>query len=146
MSRMFLVNIPLMFAAVWKVLQMFVDDRVKAKIRFLRKADFHILHEFVDRDSLPESLGGKAKERLLSDKQGEANPMLFTECFVALAHCFFKSPRFGSVARVVCQQGCTHINALHGQLVCRGLSLASLACICVKPGSCHATDITSATC
>ena len=77
MSRMFLVNIPLMFAAVWKVLQMFVDDRVKAKIRFLRKADFHILHEFVDRDSLPESLGGKAKEKLLSDKQGQLACMLF---------------------------------------------------------------------
>ena len=67
---MFLVNIPLMFAAVWRVLQMFVDDRVKAKIRFLRKADFHILHEFVDRDQLPESLGGKTTEKLLSDKQG----------------------------------------------------------------------------
>ncbi len=77
MSRMFLVNIPLMFAAVWKVLQMFVDDRVKAKIRFLRKADFHILHEFVDRDSLPESLGGKAKEKLLSDKQGQLACMWF---------------------------------------------------------------------
>jgi len=77
MSRMFLVNIPLMFAAVWRVLQMFVDDRVKAKIRFLRKADFHILHEFVDRDSLPESLGGKAKEKLLSDKQGQLACMLF---------------------------------------------------------------------
>lgn len=76
MSRMFLVNIPLMFAAVWRVLQMFVDDRVKAKIRFLRKADFHILHEFVDRDSLPESLGGKAKEKLLSDKQGYLPPSL----------------------------------------------------------------------
>lgn len=74
---MFLVNIPLMFAAVWRVLQMFVDDRVKAKIRFLRKADFHILHEFVDRDSLPESLGGKAKEKLLSDKQGQLACMLF---------------------------------------------------------------------
>lgn len=74
MSRMFLVNIPLMFAAVWRVLQMFVDDRVKAKIRFLRKADFHILHEFVDRDQLPESLGGKAKEKLLSDKQGAYPP------------------------------------------------------------------------
>ena len=78
MSRMFLVNIPLMFAAVWRVLQMFVDDRVKAKIRFLRKADFHILHEFVDRDSLPESLGGKAKEKLLSDKQGQLACMLLT--------------------------------------------------------------------
>ena len=77
MSRMFLVNIPLMFAAVWRVLQMFVDDRVKAKIRFLRKADFHILHEFVDRDSLPESLGGKAKEKLLSDKQGQLACMSF---------------------------------------------------------------------
>lgn len=51
---------------------MFVDDRVKAKIRFLRKADFHILHEFVDRDQLPESLGGKSKEKLLSDKQGKS--------------------------------------------------------------------------
>ena len=81
MSRMFLVNIPLMFAAVWKVLQMFVDDRVKAKIRFLRKADFHILHEFVDRDQLPESLGGKAKEKLLSNKQGR---------FIATAYMFYR--------------------------------------------------------
>lgn len=68
---MFLVNVPFMFAAVWKVLQIFVDDRVKAKIRFLRKADFHILHEFVDRDILPESLGGKVKGKILSDKQGK---------------------------------------------------------------------------
>lgn len=79
---MFLVNIPLMFAAVWKVLQMFVDDRVKAKIRFLRKADFHILHEFVDREQLPHSLGGKAKEKLLSDKQGMMQPFCLSDLLV----------------------------------------------------------------
>lgn len=67
---MFLVNIPLVFAAVWRVLQMFVDDRVKAKIRFLRKADLGTLHEFIDRDLLPENLGGKFSGRVLSDKTG----------------------------------------------------------------------------
>lgn len=70
MTRMFLVNIPLVFAAVWRVLQMFVDDRVKAKIRFLRKADLGTLHEFIDRDLLPENLGGKFSGRVLSDKTG----------------------------------------------------------------------------
>ena len=88
---MFLVNIPLMFAAVWKVLQMFVDDRVKAKIRFLRKADFHILHEFVDRDQLPESLGGKATEKLLSDKLGMCTPaahVCTTHLTFCTSHCF----------------------------------------------------------
>ena len=90
MSRMFLVNIPLMFAAVWKVLQMFLDDRVKAKIRFLRKADFHTLHEFVDRDSLPEGLGGKSKEKLLSDKLGKSNhkQMSTKVAVVNRQHCF----------------------------------------------------------
>ena len=95
MSRMFLVNIPLMFAAVWKVLQMFVDDRVKAKIRFLRKADFHILHEFVDREQLPESLGGKAKEKLLSDKQGTAQTCCLSDlplckCILFCQNCLWR--------------------------------------------------------
>eukprot|EP00891_Asterochloris_glomerata_P002496 jgi/Astpho2/2496/Aster-x0537 len=76
MTRMFLVNIPLVFAAVWRVLQMFVDDRVKAKIRFLRKADLGTLHEFIDRDLLPENLGGKFSGRVLSDKTGFVPPSL----------------------------------------------------------------------
>ena len=86
MTRMFLVNIPFMFAAVWKVLQMFVDDRVKAKIRFLRKADFHILHEFVDRSILPESLGGTVKGKVLSDKQGKLQSMEQTGTFCAICY------------------------------------------------------------
>lgn len=70
MTRMFLVNIPMVFAAVWRVVQMFIDDRVKAKIRFLRKADLATLHEFIDRDLLPEGLGGKFQGKLLSDSTG----------------------------------------------------------------------------
>lgn len=85
---MFLVNIPFMFAAVWKVLQIFVDDRVKAKIRFLRKADLHTLHEFVDRDILPESLGGKVKGKVLSDSHGEGQTVACTFycCLLLLKH------------------------------------------------------------
>ncbi len=67
---MFLVNIPMVFAAVWRVVQMFIDDRVKAKIRFLLKADFGTLHEFIDREQLPESLGGKYQGKLLTDTTG----------------------------------------------------------------------------
>ncbi|KAK9824539.1 hypothetical protein WJX72_011169 [[Myrmecia] bisecta] len=70
MTRMFLVNIPMIFSAVWRILSMFVDDRVKAKIRFLRKADLYVLHEFVERDVLPEGLGGRNPNQMLSDKLG----------------------------------------------------------------------------
>ena len=126
MSRMFLVNIPLMFAAVWRVLQMFVDDRVKAKIRFLRKADFHILHEFVDRDQLPESLGGKAKEKLLSDKQGRfIRPASvhhrYTFCLI---HCHM--PPF-AVTPLLCIAIYSLHAAFESMCLCKLLLLFSLA-------------------
>ncbi len=71
MSNMFLVNIPMIFSAVWKVLSVFVDDRIKAKIRFLKRSDLHVLHEFVPRENLPRSLGGLRDDKLISDKNGE---------------------------------------------------------------------------
>ncbi|KAK9843934.1 hypothetical protein WJX84_001075 [Apatococcus fuscideae] len=70
MSNMFLVNIPMVFSAVWRVLQMFVDDRIKAKIRFLKRSDLHVLHEFVPRENLPRNLGGLRDDKLISDKTG----------------------------------------------------------------------------
>ena len=70
MTRMFIVNIPMMFGAIWRVAQCFVDERVKAKIRFLRKHELHMLHEFIDRKILPTSLGGDCKEQLISSRAG----------------------------------------------------------------------------
>lgn len=68
---MFIVNIPMVFGAVWRVAQCFVDERVKAKIRFLRKNELHMLHEFIDRKILPVSLGGENKEQMISTRAGE---------------------------------------------------------------------------
>ena len=69
MTRMFIVNIPLIFGAVWRVASMIIDDRVKAKIRFLKKSELGQLHEFIDKDQLPTSLGG-TREGCLSSHTG----------------------------------------------------------------------------
>ena len=71
MTRMFIVNIPMVFGAIWRVAQMFVDERVKAKIRFLKRSELHMLHEFIDRSILPVSLGGDCKEQVISTRGGE---------------------------------------------------------------------------
>lgn len=67
---MFIVNIPMIFGAIWRVASMFVDDRVKLKIRFLKKSELHMLHEFIDRKTLPVSLGGDCTEQLISTRGG----------------------------------------------------------------------------
>ena len=69
MTRMFIVNIPLIFGAMWRVASMIIDDRVKAKIRFLKKSEMGQLYEFIDRDQLPTSLGG-TREGCLSTHTG----------------------------------------------------------------------------
>ena len=70
MARMFLVNIPMVFSAVWRVLSVFVDERVRAKIRFLTSKDIHILKDYIDEDVLPSYLGGSKQGKCLSDKEG----------------------------------------------------------------------------
>ena len=68
---MYIVNIPLIFGAMWKVASMIIDDRVKAKIRFLKKSELGQLYEFIDRDQLPKSLGG-TRQNCLSTHEGTA--------------------------------------------------------------------------
>ena len=105
---MFLVNIPMIFSAVWRVLSMFVDDRVKAKIRFLRKADFYVLHEFVDRDILPVALGGKNAVQMLSDKIG----MRLHASYITWRRIFAACGRLASSGcRVLCHAPCLHAAA-----------------------------------
>ena len=70
MTRMFIVNIPFVFGAIWRVAQMLVDDRVKAKIRFLKHSELGQLYEFIDPDQLPVSLGGHGQQ-MLTDKSGK---------------------------------------------------------------------------
>lgn len=70
MTRMFIVNIPMVFGAIWRVAQCFVDERVKAKIRFLRRNELHMLHEFIDARFLPTNLGGDCKDQLISTRTG----------------------------------------------------------------------------
>ncbi|KAK9803212.1 hypothetical protein WJX73_003627 [Symbiochloris irregularis] len=74
MTRMFIVNIPMVFGAVWRVAQCFVDERVKAKIRFLRRNELHMLHEFIDAQYLPKELGGHCKDQLISTPTGFIAP------------------------------------------------------------------------
>ena len=48
---------------------MLIDDRVKAKIRFLKHSELGQLYEFIDADQLPVSLGGHRKH-VLTDHSG----------------------------------------------------------------------------
>ena len=69
MCRMFIVNIPFVFSAIWRVAQLIIDDRVKAKIRFLKHSELGQLYEFIDPDQLPVSLGGH-RRHVLTDHTG----------------------------------------------------------------------------
>jgi CRAL/TRIO domain len=70
MSRMLVVNAPAIFSLFWRLIHIFIDDRVKAKIQFV--GSLKTLHEFVDPHILPRHLGGCVDDdRVLSSRDGE---------------------------------------------------------------------------
>ncbi|KAJ1292703.1 hypothetical protein BS78_01G010300 [Paspalum vaginatum] len=62
LARVFLVHVPYVFMAAWKVVYPFIDDKTKKKFVFVADRDLHrTLREAVDDAQLPEMYGGKLK-------------------------------------------------------------------------------------
>ena len=57
-GKMFIVNAPFMFKAVWNVLQSFMDARTREKITMCGSNYRSTLLEFVNEEDLPDFLGG----------------------------------------------------------------------------------------
>ncbi|KAG8098951.1 hypothetical protein GUJ93_ZPchr0013g35582 [Zizania palustris] len=62
LSRVFLIHVPYVFMAAWKVVYPFIDDNTKKKFVFVADKDLHAtLREAIDENNLPEEYGGKLK-------------------------------------------------------------------------------------
>lgn len=56
----FILNPPLPFWVLWKVVSAFLDPVTKRKIQFIRKkSEYHLMHEFIDPTQLEKSYGGE---------------------------------------------------------------------------------------
>jgi len=60
LGKMFIVNAPLVFYAVWNAIKPWIDERTKSKISILGSHFQKELLEYVDAENLPDFLGGKA--------------------------------------------------------------------------------------
>lgn len=54
----FLVNVPWIFNAIWKVASSFLDENTKKKVKLLPGSRLRDLHEYIDPEFLPQFLGG----------------------------------------------------------------------------------------
>jgi hypothetical protein len=64
----FLIHVPYVFMAAWKIVYPFIDDNTKKKFVFVSGKDLDkTLREAIDETQLPEEYGGKLK--LVSGKK-----------------------------------------------------------------------------
>jgi len=62
LGRVFLIHVPYVFMAAWKIVYPFIDDNTKKKFVFVADKDLHrTLREAIDDAQLPEMYGGKLK-------------------------------------------------------------------------------------
>lgn len=62
LGRVFLIHVPYVFMAAWKIVYPFIDDNTKKKFVFVADKDLHrTLREAIDDAQLPEIYGGKLK-------------------------------------------------------------------------------------
>uniref|UniRef100_A0A7N0TML0 CRAL-TRIO domain-containing protein n=1 Tax=Kalanchoe fedtschenkoi TaxID=63787 RepID=A0A7N0TML0_KALFE len=62
LGKMFIINAPYIFMAMWKVIYPFIDSKTKKKIVFVeKKKQLSTLLEEIDESQLPEIFGGKLK-------------------------------------------------------------------------------------
>ncbi|WVZ61283.1 hypothetical protein U9M48_011185 [Paspalum notatum var. saurae] len=74
LARVFLVHVPYVFMAAWKVVYPFIDDRTKKKFVFVADRDLQrTLRDAVDDAQLPEMYGGKLKLASSSDDDNVLN-------------------------------------------------------------------------
>ncbi|KAM3318411.1 hypothetical protein ACQJBY_035889 [Aegilops geniculata] len=62
LGRVFLIHVPYMFMAAWKMVYPFIDDKTKKKFVFVADKDLDAtLRDAIDESQLPEAYGGKLK-------------------------------------------------------------------------------------
>ncbi|XP_071729390.1 sec14 cytosolic factor-like [Rutidosis leptorrhynchoides] len=62
LGKMFVVNVPYLFMAAWKMIYPFIDEKTKKKIIFVEKKHMtSTLQNDIDESQLPEIYGGKLK-------------------------------------------------------------------------------------
>lgn len=62
LSKLFLINAPGFFSAIWKLVRFFVDDRTKHKIFILDTKEMkHTLLKYIREEDLPTFAGGKSE-------------------------------------------------------------------------------------
>lgn len=61
LGRMFLINAPMLFTAIWAVVKGMLDENTVAKISVLGSSYQKQLLEYIDPENLPDFLGGESK-------------------------------------------------------------------------------------
>lgn len=61
MGKMFIINAPMMFSVIWRIVKVFLHERTRAKISIIRGPGIAEMLEVIDAESLPEFLGGKCE-------------------------------------------------------------------------------------
>jgi len=62
MGKLFLVNVPLVFKVVWKLVSPWLHENTRKKIEVLRGSDYSkVLLQHVDKENLPKFLGGSCE-------------------------------------------------------------------------------------
>ena len=67
MGILLIVNAPWSFTAVWSVIQSWLDERTRSKIKIVGGKPIKELVKYIDEDQIPEFLGGKNKAPLEKD-------------------------------------------------------------------------------
>ena len=64
LGRVFLIHVPYMFMAAWKMVYPFIDERTRNKIVFVADKDLDAtLHDAIDDSQLLEEYGGKLNQQ-----------------------------------------------------------------------------------
>eukprot|EP01025_Chloroclados_australasicus_P002455 TRINITY_DN1055_c0_g1_i2.p1 TRINITY_DN1055_c0_g1~~TRINITY_DN1055_c0_g1_i2.p1 ORF type:complete len:492 (-),score=36.16 TRINITY_DN1055_c0_g1_i2:370-1845(-) len=67
LGKVFIINAPIIFKAVWKFIHPLLNPRTRGKIELYGQNYKQALLEHVDIDSIPQYLGGNSKETLVDD-------------------------------------------------------------------------------
>jgi hypothetical protein len=60
LGKMFIINAPMFFYAVWNIIKIWVDEKTRNKVNILGSNFKKELLEFIDENDIPDFLGGKA--------------------------------------------------------------------------------------
>ncbi|KAL6636509.1 hypothetical protein ACP70R_024081 [Stipagrostis hirtigluma subsp. patula] len=76
LGRVFLIHVPYVFMAAWKIVYPFIDDNTKKKFVFVSDKELDkTLREAIDETQLPEMYGGKLKlvseAKLIKERPGQ---------------------------------------------------------------------------